>query len=92
MKHDIWYEYMNKYCTKTQFVDKDYHFELVLEISNQTKILKSMWPNENEMIIGPSVESNKFKKICVGFILDDTRRLVVSLLKGNDFVQKSSQL
>ena len=44
MKHDIWYEYMNKYGTKTQFVDKDYHFELVLEISNQTKILKSMWP------------------------------------------------
>ena len=48
--------------------------------------------NENEMRIGPSVESNKFKKICVGFILDDTRRFVVSLLKGNDFVKKSSQL
>ena len=55
-----------------------------------TNILKSMWPNENEMRIGPSVESNKFKKICVGFILDDTRRLVVRVKtifhSGNDTI------
>ena len=38
--------------------------------------------NENDMRIESSDEIHRFKKICVGFIIDDTRRLVVSLLNN----------
>ncbi len=38
--------------------------------------------NENDMRIESSDEIHRFKKICVGFIIDDIRRLVVSLLNN----------
>ncbi len=34
--------------------------------------------NENETQKGPTKECNKLRAICVGFILDDTKRIVVS--------------
>ncbi len=119
MKHDIWYEYMNKYGTKTQLTDKDYDIKLVekFQIKKYTYDMQTekgketderrlyyrrlsnspfyvgghkaknaygyeyseeTVANENEIKKGPKEESYKFRVICVGFILDDTKKMVVS--------------
>ena len=119
MKHDIWYEYMNKYGTKAQLTDKDYEIKFVEKFqikkytydmqtekgkeTDERRLYYSRLPeyelsvtgvkaknaygyeyseenvaNENETKKGPTKECNKLRAICVGFILDDTKRIVVS--------------